>query len=258
MGGQTWLAYFLAGVMILTTIYCLARTVIARRTRRPAEHDVDVVHALMGVAMAGMLVVGLRTLPTDVWAVVFALAAAWYLWQIVPRYRSRPVSDAREQQLAAEHRHHHVPHLAMCCAMVYMLLAAPAVAIAAHGSGSMSMSGSSAAHFPLLALVLVLVLVSFVVWDTDRLSRLARLVPAQATATRVEAGLALARARVFAVQATGSLPATDASAASASSPTPSAESVGGPVAARPVAPRLALCCQIAMGATMAYMLVLML
>jgi Domain of unknown function (DUF5134) len=255
MGGQTWLSYFLAGLMILTTIYCVGRTVIARRTRRPAEHDVDVVHAMMGVAMAGMLVVGLRTLPADAWAVVFALAAAWYVWQIVPRSRTRLFGDGREQQLAAEHRHHHVPHLAMCCAMVYMLLAAPAIASAARGSGSM---GMSATHFPLVALMLALVLVAFVVWDTDRLSRVARIVPAQATATRVEAGLALARARVSAVPGAGVLPATDSPALSADSAPPGAVSGGTLTAGRPVAPRLALCCQIAMGATMAYMLVLML
>jgi hypothetical protein len=44
--------------MLLTALYCAARLVLARTRRRPAERDVDLVHVLMGVAMAGMLAPG--------------------------------------------------------------------------------------------------------------------------------------------------------------------------------------------------------
>jgi len=253
VGGQGWLADILAGVMIATTIYCITRIVVARVTRRPAEHDVDAVHAVMGVAMAGMLVASLKTLPADVWAAVFAAAAAWYAWQIVASYQASGAGSGQRAANAA-HRHHHLPHLAMCGAMVYMLLAAPSVMSSSNGSaGGMGMGGSPmGARFPFLALVLTLALVGFVVWDTDRLSRLPRLAPALALNPRVEAGLATARA---------GLPSAAGLGADLTEPLDgnedSSEGDSGGTAP-PVMPRLALCCQIAMGATMAYMLVLML
>jgi hypothetical protein len=256
MGGPAWISDFLAGLMILTAVYCVGRAVIARRARRPGEPDVDMVHALMGVAMAGMLVASLKTLPAGLWAAAFALAAAWFGWQIAQGLRSGPAFAGRED-LAAEHRHQHLPHLAMCCAMVYMLLAARTAAGAAHrAGGSMSMSSMGAARFPRVALLLTLMLAAFVVLDTHRLYRFAGLVPAQVTAARVEEGLALARIRMSAAQSTATLTAHDSPPVSAGSGLSAAG--GGDDAGRPVAPRLALCCQIAMGATMAYMLVLML
>ena len=252
MGGQGWLADILAGIMIATTIYCVTRIVVARVQRRPAEPDVDGVHAVMGVAMAGMLVTSLRTLPAGVWAAVFAAAAVWYAWQIARSYQADAGSGQRAVNTA--HRHHHLPHLAMSGAMVYMLLAAPAMMSSGGGTtGAMGMGGSSAgAHFPLLALVLTLALVSFVIWDTDRLSRLPRLAPAAAVNPRVEAGLAIARAGT---------PSAAGLGADIFEPLEAGEDGAKTDLGRadvPVMPRLALCCQIAMGATMAYMLVLML
>ncbi len=251
MGGQGWLADILAGVMIATTIYCVTRIVVTRAKRRPAEHDIDAVHALMGIAMAGMLVTSLKTLPADVWAAVFGAAAVWYAWLIARSYQA---SRAGSGQRAPAHRHHHLPHLAMCCAMVYMLLAAPALM---NSSGTMAsgmgMGGSSAGtRLQFLALVLTLVLVGFIVWDIDRLSRLPRMAPALAVNPRVEAGLALARAGL--ASAAGLAADTTESPATGSADT----EIGPGEAGGPVMPRLALCCQIAMGATMAYMLVLML
>ncbi len=60
MTGQSWLADTFAGIMIITAIYCASRLVISRRQHRPTDHQVDGVHVLMGVAMAGMLVPRLR------------------------------------------------------------------------------------------------------------------------------------------------------------------------------------------------------
>ncbi len=85
MTGPSWLADGFAGLMLLTAGYCAGRLVAARVQRRPAERDVDLVHVLMGVAMAGMLVprIGLRPagLRTGIWAVVFAAAAGWFAWR---------------------------------------------------------------------------------------------------------------------------------------------------------------------------------
>ncbi len=265
MGGQAWLADILAGVMLATTVYCVARIVVTRMQRRPAEHDIDAVHALMGVAMAGMLVASLHTLPNDVWAALFGVAAAYYAWLIgvgirASRTGQAPAAaaasaDGQRPPQAGPHRHLHLPHLAMCLAMVYMLLAVPA-AMSLAGHGGMSMGGSSGARFPLLALLLTLILAGFVILDTDRLSRLRSVAVAQARPIRVEAALALARAGVTADLGPGYLAGATETPAAGPAAQPPASPAGR--TAGPVAPGLALCCQIAMGATMAYMLVLML
>ena len=261
MGGQSWLADILAGVMIATAIFCVIRTVLTRIQHRPAEHDVDVVHALMGISMAGMLVASLTTLPADVWAAVFAAAGLWYAWQIGRSYvvagaagQEAAGQQAAAQQASAAHRHHHLPHLAMCGAMVYMLLAAPANMSSADMSSGMGMGGS-AARFPILALALTLILVGYVAWDTDRLSRMPRLAAAVAVNPRVEVGLAIARAGVSA-GLESEQPEPERAVAEQAVPEQTASPAR--VVAVPVAPRLAMCCQVAMGAVMAYMLVLML
>ncbi len=58
MTGPFWLAGILAALMLATAAYCATRLIIARAHRRPDERDVDLVHTVMGVAMAGMLVSG--------------------------------------------------------------------------------------------------------------------------------------------------------------------------------------------------------
>ena len=46
----------------------------------------------MGVAMAGMLVTGLRTLPATIWTGVFAAGAAWFGYQALRARRGAPAS----------------------------------------------------------------------------------------------------------------------------------------------------------------------
>ena len=60
MGGPAWLTDIFAGVMITVAAYCAGRLVVARWWRRPTDVDSDGMHVVMGVAMAGMLVAGLR------------------------------------------------------------------------------------------------------------------------------------------------------------------------------------------------------
>ena len=128
MTGPSWLAGILAAVMIATAGYCASRLIIARAQRRRDERDVDLVHTVMGVAMAGMLVSWLNPLPDGVWAVMFGAATGWFGWRAWRGRQHR--TDASDSDLSP-HRHH-VPHLVMCGAMVYMLLAAGAVASATH------------------------------------------------------------------------------------------------------------------------------
>jgi len=260
--GPSWLAGILAAVMIATAGYCASRLIIARAQRRRDERDVDLVHTVMGVAMAGMLVSWLNPLPDGVWAVMFGAATGWFGWRAWRGRQHR--TDASDSDLSP-HRHH-VPHLVMCGAMVYMLLAAGAVVSATHPG--MAMGGLAAAgRFPLLALVLAVFMVGYVMWQADRLPALAG---ASTPRAAPEATLELVPVAAGGGQATQ--PYEQASPADEAAPGPrSGQRRWGAFSRRPVgrdnmppliprmlSPHLTACCQIAMAVTMGYMLILML
>ena len=256
MTGQTWLADLLAGVMLLTAAYCLSRLAIARFGKRPAEHDVDAVHTVMGVSMAGMLTAGLRFLPNGVWAVLFGIAGVWFAWKVW-RDQVAARSDATPQAARA-HRGHDVPILLMCGAMVYMLLAGTSMGSGGSGGsgGGMAMGGSGGgSHFTILGFALALALFGYAIWATDHFLALARV-----SALRV--GM-LAPAVALAGVGGGTTSATlDAditqSGAAQSGATQSGGSASAVASAAPLSPRLAAGCSIVMAVVMAYMLVLML
>ena len=244
MSGPAWLTDIFAAVMITVAAYCASRLVVARWWRRPTDVDSDGAHVVMGVAMAGMLVTGLRFLPISIWEAVFAAAAGWFGWRFVRVRRDTPLSQWRCPQPG--------PHLVECGAMLYMYLAVPAVAVAAKGAaggmGGMSATGS---RFSFLALVLALFMFGYVVRVGDRLS-----VQAPALAVAVPAGTVPAANR----------PEEPGALMTATGPeSAEAASHGGCAGAGPVsqgtsylAPRCAAMCKIAMGITMGYMLILML
>jgi Domain of unknown function (DUF5134) len=244
MSGPAWLTDIFAAVMITVAAYCASRLVVARWWRRPTDVDSDGVHVVMGVAMAGMLVTGLRFLPVGIWEVVFATAAGWFGWRFARVRRGAPLSQWRCPQPG--------PHLVECGAMLYMYLAVPAVAVAAKGAaggmGGMSATGS---RFSFLALVLALFMFGYVVRVGDRLS-----VQAPALAVAVPA---VAVPVASGPQESGTLmTATGPESAEAASHGRCAGA--GPVSQGTsyLAPRCAAMCKIAMGITMGYMLILML
>jgi len=246
MRGPSWLAGILAALMIATAAYCASRLVIARARRRADERDVDLVHTVMGVAMAGMLVSWLNPLPDRVWAVMFSAATGWFGWRAWRGHRARAAAGDGPPSHG-----HHVTHLVMCGAMVYMLLAAGAVAAVASGTHpGMAVGGPPAAgRFPLLALVLAVFMVGYVMWQADRLPALARAATGRPGASVPVASLA------FSTTPGGGL----ASQPAAATPDPPASpDLPASPALRVLSPRLAACCQIAMAVTMGYMLILML
>lgn len=232
MTGQTWLADTFAGVMLVTAGYCLARLVISWRQRRRTDHQVDAVHVLMGVAMAGMLVPALRVFRDGGWEVVFGAGTAWFGWQALREYHDRAALGRL--------RPHHAQHALGCAAMVYMFAAATGAARAASGTG---MGG--AARYPTLALVLVVALLGYVVWTADRLPALARVSALVARAVAAPSP-AVGPAGSTAV-------ALDASPGAADHGLAPQRHLG-----PPLSPRLAACVEIAMGVTMGYALILML
>lgn len=234
--GPSWLAGAFAAVMIATAVYCAGRIIAARWWRRPTGYDADAVHVLMGTAMAGMLSPALRFGPVGGWDIVFGAAAGWFGWRA---WRGRGLAGHRPAQ--------HVQHLLASLAMLYMLLAAgPAVSSAAGAT-----TGGST-HLRTLALLLALALLGCVINSADRL-----------TALPPVAGIAAARPGPPVMAAAVTTPAGPVLAgpvlAAAARPEAPAGEVKAPASARTLAlsPRLAACCDIAMGVTMGYLLVLM-
>lgn len=131
------------------------------------------------------------------------------------------VREHRNRAALGRARPHHAQHVLACAAMVYMLAAGgPAGRVAAGAGAGAGGMGGGGARFSTLALVFAVILLGYVVVTADRLPALAR---------------------VGAVAVAGRGPATPGAA-------------WGP----PLSPRLAACCEIAMGVTMAYALILML
>ena len=257
MSSPSWAGYLLAAVMIVTAVYCVSRLAAARLQGRPIEPDVDIVHVLMGVAMAGMLVPRLRSLPDGAWEAVFSAALAWFGWQATRAHR------------AGGRAAHYAPHVLASGAMVYMFLAAPPARTGPALAGVV-MDGQPAAtiRFPVLALALAVALFGYVMWVTDRLPSVpavSALRLASATAvpgwpgtgsrhgTGSQPGMAAAAAGAAATRRSAAVPGTAPGLAG-----PAGAGRSRPLDDTPLSPRLAACCEIVMGLTMGYMLILML
>lgn len=164
MTGPGWLAVLFPVLMLLVAAYCTARLVLWRLRGRRTEVDADVVHLLMGVAMAGMFQPRFSPVPVIAWLPVFAVAGIWFAGQTI-RARTR-----RPGRLRCAHP---APHAAESAVMLYMLWPASQ---AGHGSPVMPGmgGGATAAANPALAVVLALFMLGYVLWTTDRLTTQAR------------------------------------------------------------------------------------
>ena len=253
-----------AAVMLLVAAVSCARLVTARPWSRPnADSDIDAAHILMGIAMAGMLASGLRTLPDGVWAAVFAVVTAWFAWRVM--------TEVRERRASALSTGHHFPHLVHGAAMVYMF---DALSSPARGAGS-AMSGisgaASSSRLPTLGLAFVLFMAGWAVWDLDQLTSSGVQNQRYAWATRLrarpESGMTLVTAGpVLAVSGgspAGFGAATELAGSAVARPAsepPAAGADEGGVSVpgrRLLDPQVAIGCRIAMGITMALMLIIM-
>ncbi len=160
MTGPGWLAAAFAGLMLLIAASCAVRLGFWRLRGRVADPQADVLHVLMGVAMAGMLEPRIAPVPGSAWLAVFAVAAAWFGWQAIGgRGRSR---------LTRARCAHPAPHAVECAAMLYMLLPSrPAMTMP-------GMGGPGASANPALTLVLALFMLGYIVWTADQLATLSR------------------------------------------------------------------------------------
>jgi len=180
---------------------------------------------------------------TGGWEVVFAAGVAWFGWLAIREFRGWPTVGGRPG--------HHLQHVLTCGAMLYMYLAVATVAKAAAGGSAMGGMAAGGAHFRTLALVLAIALLGYVVWTADRFSSLA---PVAALAARSAPVPVLAGA-----VAGGGVSLADAGGEGAGSTSrDDGQAPARPGRRAPLSPRLAACCEIAMGVTMGYMLILML
>ena len=150
MSTPAWILGIFAAVMILVAEVSAGQLVIARAwTRRGgAGAGIAVSRVLTGIALAGILVPGLSTLPNAAWEVVFAVMTAWFAWCLWRESRGRGAAAVRQ--------------------------AAAGSGMSMSGTGGMSgMAGGSsggtlALHAPTLALIFALLLIAFTVHDLDR------------------------------------------------------------------------------------------
>jgi hypothetical protein len=262
----SWILDILASLMLFVAAVSAARLVAARPWRRGAVvTDSDISHLLMAIAMAGMLVASLTTLPNGTWEVIFGALTVWFA--------DRVIQDARANGVRALAGGHCAPHLVHSGAMLYMFLAVAAPA-AGGGSGMGGMGGASgsatqALRYPTLAFVFALILVGYSIWDLDQLSgrryrqpsagmSLAGVasagVPAMAGADSAVAAFSGNEA-TEATEATGTRPG----AATADQAVPGGGAGKSGTAARQwlLSPGTTVGCRIAMGVTMAFMLLIM-
>jgi hypothetical protein len=255
-----WLLDILAAVMLVVAAVSAARLVAARRWpggSGAAPAYVDIAHLLMAIAMAGMLVASLQTLPDGAWEVIFGLMTAFFACRVA--------RDARVSGLRALAGGHCAPHLIHAASMLYMFLALTGP-VAGGPGGMAGMAGPAGTlAFPALAFVFTLLLISYNVWDLDQLSGPGvsghyRLAPARVAPVAVLAGAASGGT---AAGLAGTEPVI-AEAAGETGPVRSAPGLasagGGPAGGQDrgiLAPWVAVSCRIAMGVTMAFMLVIM-
>jgi hypothetical protein len=220
-----WILDIFAGIMLVVAAVSAARLAAARPWRPGGVvTDTDISHLLMGIAMAGMLAPGLTTLPNGAWVAVFGVLTAWFGYRVVRDYRA---SGARALAVG-----HCAPHLAHSAAMVYMFAAIASPAATSTGIGGMAgMTGMSTLHIPTLGFLFAFILIGYTIWDLDQLSSLRRGLVA-AVAGPASPALAGASAGALGTEAVRSMAVLDSPATV----------VGG---------------RIAMGVTMALMLVLM-
>jgi Domain of unknown function (DUF5134) len=259
-----WILDIFAAIMLVVAAVSAARLVAARPWQhgaRAALADIDVAHLLMAIAMAGTLAVSLQTLPNGAWSVIFAVMTAWFAFRVI--------RDARVSGVRALAGGHCAPHLIHAAAMLYMFMAFTAPA--AHRSGGMGgMSGMGTLQLPLLAFLFALLLIGYSVWDLDQLSgpgasghySLAAARPAPASP--VLAGVAAPRGAGLGPAAVAGPASSQAAPAMATGPAATGQALpscatgpAGPARPGVLAPWVATSCRIAMGVTMAFMLLIM-
>jgi hypothetical protein len=224
VNAPAWLPNILAAVMLTIMVFLVWRMAVSRVWPRMPDYESDTFLALAALSMGGMLEKWMQTLPRDVWATVFAVAAAWFAVRAVLA-RRRPPTGALI--VAETGRGRLMASTAIAVVLMYMLLAGVApTTLSGSTAGQYTMAGMAdmikdvTIDYPAIGLVFAVAAIGYVVVLLDRLS----LAGHGATGTPEAA-----------------VPPTD-------------DPVDGPDPAFPgtLAPRAAECCRVALLVTMAY------
>jgi Domain of unknown function (DUF5134) len=228
----------LAVLMLSVAVYCIGRLVLSLRSRWTTQRETDAVHTVMGVSMAGMLVPSLSALPSGLWLLIFSGTTLWFGWHVVRESDREFVGGRAAGQ--------HVPHLLMSAAMVYMLIVVEWTGSMGtpHGSAMLGMSAASmgAVRWPLLTVVIAVLLLGDGVLTFGL--NVGHGVPARPQGVLAMARVGESEGGLGDVvrESPGDLDVRD----------------GTPAAARQLAPRSVMVCQLVMSLVMGYMLLTLL
>jgi Domain of unknown function (DUF5134) len=244
MTTPAWILDVFGAVMLLVAEVSAGQLVAARaRTRGGTDADTAVSQLLMGIALASILVPGLRTLPNAVWAVVFAGFTAWFalcLWR-----------ESRGRGAAAVASGRYVPRLVHSAALLYLFAALLGPSVAGSitsvsiqggmpgmpGMATVAPGATPAVHASTLALIFALLLIACIVHDLN-----------------VRAGAD----DYFQVMGRRLVPGESAQAAAAAGPAAPGETVYADTGRLLVSPAVVKGCQVATGVTMAFILIILL
>lgn len=173
MMGPTWLAVIFGVIMLAAAVFAACRIPVAWRIGRATDYEVDGHHVLMGVSMAGMLIpeLGIVTAgpSTTIWIIVWVLVTIWFAISVI--------RGAQRGGPGARFSGHHLPHLIMSGAMIYMLAASTSPMGVAGVSGISSMSGMGSAGdlvpWPTLDALFLIFMAGYAVLVIDRFPLLA-------------------------------------------------------------------------------------
>jgi hypothetical protein len=153
-----WLTGIFAATILAVAAISAARLVAARPERRdPIAAQTDSARLLTVIAMAGMLVPGLATLPKVAWTVVFGLVTAWFAYQVAREARDNGIRALAGEGSAATLAH----GLAHCAALLYMFLAETGQA-----------GNSPVLSQPTFAFAFTLILIGLSIRDLDQLANI--------------------------------------------------------------------------------------
>ncbi len=253
----SWLLDIFAALMLAVAAVSLARLALARSwAKLPPCADIDVAHVLMGIAMAGMLASGLRTLPAAVWEVIFAVLAVWF--------GTRYAAELRGSGAQAQRNTHYLPHLVHSAAMLYMFLAVTTpVSGVSGGMGAMG-AGTAAMgtlRLPTLAFIFAVLLSGLAITDLDQVSatltRTTRQAPQASQPSFATAAISSAARPVPAKAVNAAADPDPGNGTNSPSTTPPATPPNSPVTDLLLSDRTAITARVCMGITMALMLIIM-
>jgi hypothetical protein len=173
MIGPTWLAAIFGVIMLVAVVVAAVRIIAAWRAHRTTDYQIDIHNILMGVSMAGMLIPSLLIVTTGpstiAWLVVWILLTIWFAISVA--------RDAAQRRDGNGFTGHHLPHLVMSAAMVYMfaVLLVPASDSSDPAISGMPGMNAGGGLVPLATLdyAFVIFVVGYTVLVVDRLPAIA-------------------------------------------------------------------------------------